>query len=123
MAKIGRAVAGSTEPVYVTLKVNGVAFPLTGYTVSAIVLTLEDGTVIDVTGVTVAAVADQVTVGQYTGPGKVKITPTSGLWVHSPGTLHTEPTKYLTRIKVLDGASVPMYFPDEEHDWIAVWAA
>lgn len=114
MAKVGETVAGSTEPIILTLKINGATFDVSDYTVDSLTLELSDGTEIDVQG-TLVAVADQVV-----NEGDVEFTPAAGDFVHRAGTLPLESERHWVRIKLLDADNVPLFFPRGAKDYIDV---
>ncbi len=116
MAKVGETVAGSTEPIILTLKVEGVALNLDAYVVDSIVLVLSDGTAVAVAG-TIVAVANQTV-----NTGKVSYTPDATDLDVGAALKPRESEKHWTRVLVLDGAGVPKYFPHgPSTDWIDVY--
>jgi len=113
MAKVGEAVAGSTEPIDLTVTVDGAALDLTGYTVVGAQLMIGDE-IITAEG-DVEKDADQVT-----NRGHVQYTPDAADLQFLANTLPHEPEKNWIRILVRDGANVLKHFPRTWTDWIDV---
>lgn len=115
MALIAEVVAGSEEPLFVDLKINGSEFDITAYSVTEMTATLTDGTAVTIAGTLVA----DATVAN---PSRVKFTPSATDFAHSSADVPLEPTKYYVRFWAEDGDGVELSFPRGAKDHIDVYA-